>query len=49
MEVRNPVHPDHMIMFDTEELREHCLVFMTGSLLAEYARTSRSPSISTAR
>jgi 4-deoxy-L-threo-5-hexosulose-uronate ketol-isomerase len=26
MEVRHPVHPDHMLMFNTEELREHFLV-----------------------
>lgn len=26
MEVRHPVHPEHMMMFDTEELREHFLV-----------------------
>jgi 4-deoxy-L-threo-5-hexosulose-uronate ketol-isomerase len=26
MEVRQPVHPDHMIMFDTAELREHFLI-----------------------
>lgn len=26
MEVRHPVHPEHMLMFDTEELRRHFLV-----------------------
>jgi 4-deoxy-L-threo-5-hexosulose-uronate ketol-isomerase len=26
MEVRHPVHPEHMMMFDTEELRQHFLV-----------------------
>ncbi len=26
MEVRQPVHPDHMVMFDTMELRDHFLV-----------------------
>ena len=26
MEVRHPIHPEHMIMFDTSELREHFLV-----------------------
>ncbi|MFH0782602.1 MAG: 5-dehydro-4-deoxy-D-glucuronate isomerase [Pseudomonadota bacterium] len=26
MEVRHPVHPEHMMMFDTEELRNHFLV-----------------------
>jgi len=26
MEVRQPVHPDHMIMFDTSELRDHFLI-----------------------
>ena len=26
MEVRHPVHPEHMMMFDTEELRRHFLV-----------------------
>lgn len=26
MEVRHPVHPEHMIMFDTDELREHFLI-----------------------
>ncbi len=26
MEVRHPVHPEHMLMFDTEELRHHFLV-----------------------
>jgi 4-deoxy-L-threo-5-hexosulose-uronate ketol-isomerase len=26
MEVRHPVHPEHMLMFDTEELRGHFLV-----------------------
>ncbi|MBU1565455.1 MAG: 5-dehydro-4-deoxy-D-glucuronate isomerase [Proteobacteria bacterium] len=26
MEVRHPVHPEHMMMFDTEELRHHFLV-----------------------
>lgn len=26
MEIRHPVHPDHMLMFNTEELREHFLV-----------------------
>jgi 4-deoxy-L-threo-5-hexosulose-uronate ketol-isomerase len=26
MEVRHPVHPEHMLMFDTEEMRHHFLV-----------------------
>lgn len=26
MEVRHPVHPEHMLVFDTDELREHFLV-----------------------
>jgi len=26
MEVRHPVHPEHMMMFDTEELRDHFLI-----------------------
>ena len=26
MEVRHPVHPEHMQLFDTEELREHFLI-----------------------
>lgn len=26
MDVRQPVHPDHMIVFDTEEMREHFMI-----------------------
>jgi len=26
MEVRHPVHPEHMLMFDTDEMRHHFLV-----------------------
>jgi 4-deoxy-L-threo-5-hexosulose-uronate ketol-isomerase len=26
MDVRQPVHPDHMMMFDTDELRDHFLI-----------------------
>ncbi len=26
MEIRHPIHPDHMLVFDTEELREHFLI-----------------------
>ncbi len=26
MEIRHPVHPDHLLMFDTEDLREHFLI-----------------------
>jgi 4-deoxy-L-threo-5-hexosulose-uronate ketol-isomerase len=39
MEVRHPVHPEHMQMFDTEELRQHFLVeglFVPGEVKLVY-------------
>ncbi len=39
MEVRHPVHPEHMLMFDTEELRRHFLVeglFVAGEAKLVY-------------
>jgi len=36
MEVRHPVHPEHMMMFDTDELREHFLV--EGLFVADHPK-----------